>query len=78
MQDWGRWCRCALVVAGGVALLAGGVSIFGQPDREVLYAADPRNDLPSDLERTVAAAIADCDPLVVAGWLDRAEVLRSD
>jgi len=41
VRDWARWCRRALVAAGVVALVTGGVSIFGQPDREILYSADP-------------------------------------
>ena len=41
MFDWARWCRRALVAAGALALVAGGVSTFGQPDREILYSADP-------------------------------------
>jgi hypothetical protein len=39
--DWARWCRRALVAAGAVALVMGGVSICGQPDREVLYQPEP-------------------------------------
>jgi hypothetical protein len=39
--DWARWCRRALVAAGAVALLAGGVSLFGQPDHEILYQPEP-------------------------------------
>jgi hypothetical protein len=39
--DWARWCRWALVTAGVLVLLGGGVSLFGQPDREILYSADP-------------------------------------
>lgn len=41
MQDWARWCRRALVAAGVVALAMGGVSIFGQPAREILYQPEP-------------------------------------
>ncbi|HEY7140707.1 MAG TPA: hypothetical protein VIE44_11445 [Methylomirabilota bacterium] len=41
MRDWARWCRRALAAAGVLALVAGGVSIFGQPDREVLYQPEP-------------------------------------
>ena len=41
MRDWARWCRRALVAAGVVALVMGGVSIFGQPEREILYQAEP-------------------------------------
>lgn len=41
MLDWARWCRRALVVAGVVALVMGGVSIFGQPEREILYRPEP-------------------------------------
>lgn len=37
MLAWARWCRRALVAAGVLALAMGGVSIFGQPDREILY-----------------------------------------
>lgn len=29
------------MAAGGLALVSGGVSLFGQPDREILYSADP-------------------------------------
>jgi hypothetical protein len=39
--DWARWCRRALVAAGVVALVTGGVSIFGQPEREILYQPEP-------------------------------------
>jgi hypothetical protein len=39
--DWARWCRRALVAVGVVALVMGGVSIFGQPDREILYQPEP-------------------------------------
>lgn len=47
--DWARWCRRALVAAGVLALVMGGVSIFGQPHREILYHPEPplvvcRND----------------------------------
>ena len=41
MLDWARWCRRALVAAGVASLVMGGVSIFGQPDREILYQSDP-------------------------------------
>ena len=41
VRDWARWCRWALVAAGVVALAMGGVSIFGQPDREILYQPEP-------------------------------------
>jgi len=41
VRDWARWCRRALVAAGVVALVMGGVSIFGQPDREILYQPEP-------------------------------------
>ncbi len=41
MLDWARWCRRALVAAGVVALVMGGVSIFGQPEREILYQPEP-------------------------------------
>ena len=41
MRDWARWCRRALVAAGVVALVTGGVSIFGQPEREILYQPEP-------------------------------------
>jgi hypothetical protein len=41
VRDWARWCRWTLTAAGVVALVSGGVSLFGQPDREILYAADP-------------------------------------
>ena len=41
VRDWARWCRRALVAAGVLALVTGGVSIFGQPAREVLYQPDP-------------------------------------
>jgi hypothetical protein len=41
VRDWARWCRRALVAAGVVALATGGVSIFGQPDREILYQTEP-------------------------------------
>jgi hypothetical protein len=39
--EWARWCRRALVAAGVVGLVVGGVSIFGQPDREILYQPEP-------------------------------------
>jgi hypothetical protein len=32
----GRWCRRALTLVGIVALVSGGISIFGQPAREIL------------------------------------------
>jgi hypothetical protein len=35
--DWARWCRWALVAVGVVSLALGGVSIFGQPEHEILY-----------------------------------------
>ena len=41
MRDWARWCRRALVAAGAVALVMGGVSILGQPEREILHPAEP-------------------------------------
>ena len=41
MLDWARWCRWALVAAGVLTLVGGGVSIFGQPDHEILYSAEP-------------------------------------
>jgi hypothetical protein len=41
VRDWARWCRRALVAGGVVSLAMGGVSIFGQPDREILYQAEP-------------------------------------
>jgi len=41
VRDWARWCRRALVAAGVLALVMGGVSIFGQPDREILYQPEP-------------------------------------
>jgi hypothetical protein len=39
--EWGRWWRRALVALGVLMLLRGGVSLFGQPAREILYHADP-------------------------------------
>jgi hypothetical protein len=33
--DWARRCPRALLAAGVVALVTGGVSLFGQPDREI-------------------------------------------
>jgi hypothetical protein len=41
VRDWARWCRWALVAAGVVSLAMGGVSIFGQPNREILYQPEP-------------------------------------
>jgi hypothetical protein len=41
VRDWARWCRPALVAAGVVALVMGGVSIFGQPGHEILYQPEP-------------------------------------
>jgi hypothetical protein len=39
--EWARWCRFTLVAAGLAALVVGGVSIFGQPEREIFYSPDP-------------------------------------
>lgn len=39
MFPWARWGARALVAAGVVLLWSAGVSIFGQPAREVLYDA---------------------------------------
>jgi hypothetical protein len=41
VRDWARWCRRALVAAGIGLLAMGGVSIFGQPNREILYQPEP-------------------------------------
>jgi hypothetical protein len=41
VREWARWCRRALVAAGLVGLLTGGASIFGQPEREILYQPEP-------------------------------------
>ncbi len=35
----------------------------------LLYAKDPRADLPTDLQRRVAEAITGRDQAIVAGWL---------
>jgi hypothetical protein len=53
-----------------------GRKVTGEDHAPLLYAEDPRNDLPADLERTIRRTIADCDPIIVAGWLDKAELLR--
>jgi len=41
VRDWARWCRRALVAGGVLVLVTGGVSIFGQPHREILYQPEP-------------------------------------
>jgi hypothetical protein len=46
--EWARWSRRALLVAGAITLIGGGVSLFGQPAREILYHMDP--------PRTICAA----------------------
>jgi hypothetical protein len=39
--EWARLCRRTLTVVGILALVAGGISIFDQPAREILYQTEP-------------------------------------
>lgn len=41
MLDWARWWHRALVALGLFLMVRAGVSLFGQPTREILYVADP-------------------------------------
>jgi hypothetical protein len=50
-----------------------GTSCRGVDHAPLLYAADPRTDLPADLENRVREAIRDRDPTVVTGWLAASE-----
>jgi hypothetical protein len=55
-----------------VAPLSGRI-VRGVDHAPLLYAGDPRTDLPEDLRARVADAIGDLDPMVVAGWLATAQ-----
>jgi superfamily II DNA or RNA helicase len=46
-----------------------GELLRGVGNAPLLYASDPRTDLPADLERHLSAAIAGRDPMIVSGWL---------
>jgi hypothetical protein len=46
-----------------------GVIMRGAAHAPLLYASDPRTDLPDDLQARVRDVIHDRDPVVVAGWL---------
>jgi len=50
----------------------------GAAHAPLLYAADPRSDLPEALQARVAEAIRNCDPGIVAGWLRGGEPLAAD
>jgi superfamily II DNA or RNA helicase/predicted transcriptional regulator len=47
-----------------------GEKMSGAEHAPLLYAADPRNDLPSELQATIEERVAGCDDVVVAGWLE--------
>jgi hypothetical protein len=44
--------------------------VRGVEHAPLLYANDPRTDLPADLQARVSDVIRDRDPRIVAGWLD--------
>jgi hypothetical protein len=35
----------------------------------LIYAVDPRTDVPVDLQQHLAQAIDGCDDLIVSGWM---------
>jgi hypothetical protein len=47
----------------------GGAVVRGVEHAPLLYAGDPRTDLPADLQARVADIIRDRDRLIVAGWM---------
>jgi superfamily II DNA or RNA helicase len=47
----------------------GGAVVSGVEHAPLLYASDPRTDLPADLRARVADVIRDRDPFIVAGWM---------
>jgi hypothetical protein len=39
----------------------------------LLYASDPRSDLPTELATKVESVIGDLDPMIIGGWLEAAD-----
>jgi hypothetical protein len=50
-----------------------GVVVRGVEHAPLLYADDPRSDLPAALQARVGDVLRDRDPMVVAGWLKAAD-----
>jgi superfamily II DNA or RNA helicase len=75
---WKRRENIALKHANEISVQPfAGQKVYGDEHAPLLYASDPRNDLPVELEARVSQVVADCDPLIVAGWLDKADMLVS-
>jgi hypothetical protein len=73
IKEGGRWQRRPALEAKhayevSVNPLTGEFSA-GAGHAPLLYAADPRSDLPADLEATLAGALDGADERVVAGWV---------
>ncbi len=47
-----------------------GAKSAGPEHAPLVYAQDPRNDLPSALQEHLAQAIADSDDIIVRGWME--------
>ena len=60
------WAVCAVLLLRGVA------------HAPLLYASDPRTDLPSALGERVQDTISGRDPVIVAGWLQPSDVEASE
>ena len=69
-RQWRRREQIALKHAFEVSVQPfTGVKVAGEEHAPLLYAADPRRDLPSALQERVEKVIADRDGLIVAGWM---------
>jgi hypothetical protein len=71
-RQWRRREQIALKHAFEVSVQPfTGVKVAGEEHAPLLYAQDPRRDLPSALQARVAKVITDRDGLVVAGWMSK-------
>lgn len=46
-----------------------GEKLAGVAHAPLIYAQDPRHDLPAHLQKTLSQKIKDCDPTIITGWL---------
>jgi hypothetical protein len=71
-RQWRRRDQIALKHAFEVSVQPfTGVKVAGEEHAPLLYAQDPRRDLPSALQARVAEVIIDRDGLIVAGWMSK-------
>jgi hypothetical protein len=55
-----------------------GQKLSGDGHAPLVYAQDPRTDVPAELQAHLAAAIAGSDEVIVSGWLDYAGLDREE